>query len=87
MLTAIKCSDTGLFRHLSNPHFAVYNLRILCAFGKCREKFKKKMAVLDNCIWIGCVTPAFTEREYFSSGVNMLTKCLKIPDNTKAKFF
>ena len=29
----------------------------------------------------------FTDREYFSSGVNMLTNSLKISDTTKTKFF
>ena len=32
-------------------------------------------------------TLAFTERQYISSGVNMLTKCLKISDTTKIEFF
>ena len=32
-------------------------------------------------------TLAFTEREHFSSAVSMLTKCLKIPVNTKTEFF
>ena len=31
-------------------------------------------------------TLAFTERQYISSGVNMLTKCLKISDTTKIEF-
>ena len=32
-------------------------------------------------------THAFTEREYLSSGVNMLTDNLKILDTTKTQFF
>ena len=32
-------------------------------------------------------TPAFTERQYLSSGVNMLTNNLKISDKTKTQFF
>ena len=32
-------------------------------------------------------TFAFTEREYLSLGVNMLTNSLKISDTTKTEFF
>ena len=32
-------------------------------------------------------TLAFTETEYLSSGVNMLTNSLKISDTTKTEFF
>ena len=32
-------------------------------------------------------TPAFNEREYLSSGVNMLTSSVKISDTTKKTFF
>ena len=31
-------------------------------------------------------TLAFTEREYFSSGVNILTNSLKVADTTKMEF-
>ena len=33
------------------------------------------------------LTLAFTEREFLSSGVNMVTNSLKILDNTKTEFF
>ena len=36
--------------------------------------------------WL-CQKLAFTEREYLSSGVNMLTNSLKIYDTTKREFF
>ena len=36
--------------------------------------------------WLGQAL-TFTEREYFSSGVNMLTNGLKISDTTKTEFF
>ena len=34
-----------------------------------------------------CETLAFTEREYFSLGVNMLKNSIKIPDTTNKEFF
>ena len=36
--------------------------------------------------WL-CETFAFTEREYLSSGVNMLTNSFKISDTTKTELF
>ena len=90
MLTVHKCSDTGLFRDLHNPAFCSLEFekeiisethlffkvsQILCRYQKCSKKSEKFL------------TLAFTEREYLSSGVNMLTGSLKIYDTTKKEFF
>ena len=38
----------------------------------------------DNCICIGCVKHSVLLREYFSSGIDMLTNSLEISDTTKS---
>ena len=61
MFTVHKCSDTGLYRHLSNPLLAVYSFRkkitsgthyffkvfeISCRFRKLRKKSRKFFLLL-----------------------------------------
>ena len=78
MLTVHKCSDTGLFRHLSNPAF--FNLKLqkqitseliffskyskFCADFRNAEKNSENIfRFSDNCIWIRCVKQSLSLRE------------------------
>ena len=103
MLTVHTCSDTGLFRHLSNPAFAVYNfgnksrLRLKLFFKlfkiwwrvwKYRKKLAKYFWIWRQLHWNWFPqTLAFTEREYLSSDVNILTNSMKISDTTRKELF
>ena len=67
-LTVRKCSDTRLFRHLSNPAFCIIsqtnNLWSSSLFskyskfyvdsGNAQENAKKNFRLRYNCIWIVC---------------------------------
>ena len=98
----ISVLTLGFLGILVTRRFAVHNFRkkeplrlfffskvfkILCRFCKCRKKFRKYFLIFSylHLNWIRW-TFAFTEREYFSSGVNMLRNSLKIPDHTKTEF-
>ena len=51
------------------------------------EKRGKIFSLLDNWVWIGWFEVKLLSREYFSSGVNVLTNGLKILDTTKTDIF
>ena len=65
MLTLHKCSDTGRFRHLSNPAFCSLQFQkqitseahiffkvsqILCKFRKCRKKLRKYFSIAFDLV-------------------------------------
>ena len=102
MLIFSKCSDTWLSRHFSNRAFAAYSLTkksplrlilflkvftIWCSFQKRRKKSRKYCSISRKLIlnWLR-KTVAFTKTEHLWSGVNTLTKSLKISDTAKTEF-
>ena len=56
MLAVHKCSDTGLFRHLTNSTF-------WWRFGKQRKNWANIFPFGDNCIWIECLRPSLLPRK------------------------
>ena len=63
-------------------------IKIKCRFKKCSKIGENVFSVLDNCIWIGFFKfSPFSEKEYLSSRVNVLTNGLKILDTTKTNIF
>ena len=77
-VTVHKCSDKGLFSHLSTALFAVNNFgntsavrlifsfkifNIWCRFQKCTTKLTNINCLGDNCIWIDCVKQQILPRE------------------------
>ena len=58
------------------------------ACGNAERNWANLFSFRDKWFWIGCVKNSlFTEREYSSLGVNMLTNSLKNSDTTKIEFF
>ena len=77
-LTAHKCSDKRLFRHLKNPafcslsfekqinsesHVFFQSISLLCRFEKLWKKLRKYFGFWDNSIWIGCVKHSLLLRQ------------------------
>ena len=87
MLTTHKCSDTGLFRHLSNLAFCSLKFekpitseadlffQSIQNFMKISKIYKKNsqniFRFLDNCIWIGCIKQSLLLRENASHRVSI----------------
>ena len=103
MLIINKCSDTWFSTHFGNRAFAAYSLTkksslrlilffkvftIWCSFRKWRKKFRKYFTISRklHLNWLR-KTLAFTKTEHLWSGVNMLTKSLKISYTAKTEFF
>ena len=62
-------------------------LRISCRLLKLGKKYRKFFFYLEIIAFeLFGLDTRFTEREYFSSGVNMLTNIFKISDTTKTEF-
>ena len=97
-----KCSGTWLSIPFSNCAFAAYSLikksplrlilffkvfTIWCSFQKWRKKLRKYFSISRklHLNWLR-KTVAFFKTEHLWSGVNMLTKCLKISDTAKTEF-
>ena len=95
-------SATGLFRHLSNHVFGVFNsgnrkavrLNFLFKIFKIWSSFKKAVknseicfCLWDNCIWIDFVKLFLLREGYISSAANVLTSNPKILHVNKRDFF
>ena len=93
IFTVEGCSEMGLLRHLPNRvspsvSFQIYKsyydhrfffwFKNKFKFREYRKKFRKRVCVSDNCIWIGCGKLSLLRREYFSSAVNVLINSLNI---------
>ena len=103
MLTVHTCCDSDLFMHLINhaassilfhkyvsyeSYLLFQNVQNLISSSELQKKIQKillvfKIISLNSLRW----TVTFTEREYLSSGCNMLANIPKISDTTKTKFF
>ena len=75
----------------------IHRLWVWSFFRKCwkfnvdfrnEEKNSEKLFCFsDNSIWIGSFTLSLLRREYLSSGINLLTKCLNILHSANTDFF
>ena len=86
-----------------STYFAVYNLRkietmrlIFCCemfetkCAECRraaKNWEKIFSFLDNCIWISCGNFSLLQREYLSSGINVVKNGIAISNITKKDLF
>ena len=103
MLSVKGCSQTRLFRHLSNHlfrsryfgkyisyegHLLLANVLNWIQILEMQEKNSEIVLCFSyNCIWIGCVKLSLLSRWCLSSTVNVLANSLRIFFITKTDFF
>ena len=56
-------------------------------YRNAEKNWEKVFCFWDNSIWIGCFKLSLSRGEYFSSAVNVLTKCLKILNSSNIDLF
>ena len=103
MLTVHKCSDTGLFRHLSNPascslefqkqitfeaHLFFKVFKILWRFWKLRKKMEKVFFHLEIISFeLVALNTRFYWERILVTGFQYVNKSCKISDTSKTELF